>query len=193
MLDPLILRIISAGLALLFIFAAAHKLGNKLQFRGILEAYQIVPKGMLGLLSNLIPVFELLLGFAWLVTALLLIQIQTVPLLSTMLLTTYVLAIGINLLRGRRYIDCGCGFSSSKRKEGNDGSIQRLSSWLLFRNSLLIVAALIAGFPANNRLSGFMDFFSLIVGSIVVALLYLAFNQLLVNYGVIRAWRHSHG
>ena len=41
MLDPLILRIISVGFALLFIFAAAHKFNNKLQFLGILEAYQM--------------------------------------------------------------------------------------------------------------------------------------------------------
>ena len=49
MLDPLILRIISVGFALLFIFAAAHKFNNKLQFRGVLEAYKICPPGMLGL------------------------------------------------------------------------------------------------------------------------------------------------
>ena len=55
MLDPLILRIISVGFALLFIFAAAHKFNNKLQFLGILEAYQILPGTMPGLAVNVIP------------------------------------------------------------------------------------------------------------------------------------------
>ena len=201
MLDPLILRIISVGFALLFIFAAAHKFNNKLQFLGILEAYQILPGTMPGLAVNVIPALELMLGLAWALTALLLVQITLLPLMSAMLLFTYAMAIAINLFRGRSYIDCGCGFSSlagSTRSESNSGGIQQLSKALVLRNCVLGVVALIAGASPSSRDLGFMDFLSLVTASFTLVLLYGAFNQLLVNRNIIGAWlnpprSNSHG
>ena len=201
MLDPLILRIISVGFALLFIFAAAHKFNNKLQFLGILEAYQILPGTMPGLAVNVIPALELMLGLAWALTALLLVQITLLPLMSAMLLFTYAMAIAINLFRGRSYIDCGCGFSSlagSARSESNSGGIQQLSKALVLRNCVLGVVALIAGASPSSRDLGFMDFLSLVTASFTLVLLYGAFNQLLVNRNIIGAWlnpprSNSHG
>jgi hypothetical protein len=196
MLDPVILRIISVGFALLFIFAAAHKFNNKLQFLGILEAYQILPGAMLGLTVNVIPVLELMLGLAWALTALLLIQITLLPLISAMLLITYAMAIAINLFRGRSYIDCGCGFSSiagSTRSESNSGGIQQLSKALVMRNCVLSVVALLAAASPSSRELGFMDFLSLVMASFTLILLYGAFNQLLVNRNIIGAWLNSPG
>ncbi|HIA59266.1 MAG TPA: hypothetical protein EYO00_05220 [Gammaproteobacteria bacterium] len=201
MLDPLILRIISVGFALLFIFAAAHKFNNKLQFLGILEAYQILPGTMPGLAVNVIPALELMLGLAWALTALLLVQITLLPLMSAMLLFTYAMAIAINLFRGRSYIDCGCGFSSlagSARSESNSGGIQQLSKALVLRNCVLGVVALIAAASPSSRDLGFMDFLSLVTASFTLVLLYGAFNQLLVNRNIIGAWlnpprSNSHG
>ena len=201
MLDPLILRIISVGFALLFIFAAAHKFNNKLQFLGILEAYQILPGTMPGLAVNVIPALELMLGLAWALTALLFIQITLLPLISAMLLSTYAMAIAINLFRGRSYIDCGCGFSSlagSARSESNSGGIQQLSKALVLRNCVLGVVALIAAASPSSRDLGFMDFLSLVTASFTLVLLYGAFNQLLVNRNIIGAWlnpprSNSHG
>ena len=201
MLDPLILRIIAVGLALLFIFAAAHKFNNKRQFLGILEAYQIMPSAMLSLAVNVIPVLELMLGLAWALTALLFIQITLLPLISAMLLITYAMAIAINLFRGRSYIDCGCGFSSMAgptRSESESGGIQQLSRALVVRNCVLTVVALMAVIPPSSRDLGFMDFLSLVTASFAFVLLYGAFNQLLVNRNIIGAWlnspgRNSHG
>ena len=201
MLDPLILRIISVGFALLFIFAAAHKFNNKLQFLGILEAYQILPGTMPGLAVNVIPALELMLGLAWALTALLLVQITLLPPMSAMLLFTYAMAIAINLFRGRSYIDCGCGFSSlagSARSESNSGGIQQLSKALVLRNCVLGVVALIAAASPSSRDLGFMDFLSLVTASFTLVLLYGAFNQLLVNRNIIGAWlnpprSNSHG
>jgi len=201
MLDPLILRIISVGFALLFIFAAAHKFNNKLQFLGILEAYQILPRAMLDLVVNVIPVLELMLGLAWALTALLFIQITLLPLISAMLLSTYAMAIAINLFRGRSYIDCGCGFSSvagTALSESKSGGIQQLSRALVVRNCMLTIAALMALIPPSLRELGFMDFLSLVIATFTLVLLYGAFNQLLVNRNIIGAWlnspgRNSHG
>ncbi|MBV57747.1 MAG: hypothetical protein CMQ12_14370 [Gammaproteobacteria bacterium] len=196
MLDPLILRIISVGFALLFIFAAAHKFNNKLQFRGVLEAYKICPPGMLGLVVNVIPLFELMLGLAWAFIALLLIPISFVPLLSAMLLFTYAMAIAINLLRGRSYIDCGCGFysmSESAQSGSSSGGIQQLSLALVLRNFVLTIVALLATVPLSSRDLIFMDFLNLLAASLALVLVYCAFNQLLANRNVIGAWLNSPG
>lgn len=201
MLDPLILRIISLGFALLFMTAALHKFGDKPQFRGILEAYQILPSSMLGFAVNVIPVVELLLGVAWILSGLLFLHFQLVPLLSAMLLSAYTLSIGINLLRGRSYIDCGCGFSSMARSAKNrsdTAGIQQLSSGLLLRNCTLIATALITVIPPTLREMVFMDYLSLVTATVAFVLLYGAFNQLLANHNAIGAWRNtssedSHG
>ncbi|MDP6096249.1 MAG: MauE/DoxX family redox-associated membrane protein, partial [Gammaproteobacteria bacterium] len=104
MLDPLLLQIISVGFALLFLTAAIHKFNNKAEFLGILDAYQILPGRMLGVLANLIPAIEVLLGISWLLSGLLSLPIEAVSVLSAMLLTAYTMAIAINLIRGRSYI-----------------------------------------------------------------------------------------
>lgn len=201
MLDPLILRIIAVCFALLFLFAAVHKINNKLQFHGILEAYQILPRGMLGLTVSVIPVLELILGLAWALSALLFIRIQFVPLVSAMLLFVYALVIAINLMRGRSYIDCGCGFSpraSSAQNLSSSGGIQQLSRGLVARNVVLVIVALIAAIPPTSRDLGFIDYLSLIAAASTLVLLYGAFNQLLANRNAIGAWlgtsgRASHG
>lgn len=193
MLDPLLLRIISAGFALLFIVAALHKFNNKDQFLGILDAYQILPGGLASLAAKSIPIVELLLGLAWALSASLFIRIEFVPLVSSMLLTSYTMAIGINLIRGRNYIDCGCGFSSmakAAKGESNDGGIQRLSTGLLLRNITLIVIALMAAMSPTARELVYVDYLSLVAATLAFVLLYGAFNQLLINNNAIGAWRN---
>lgn len=186
MLDPLAHWILALCFSMLFVMAGLHKTANKVQFRVNLTAYRLLPARAIPLLATTIPLFEIFLGLAWLSS----LFANIVALLSASLLAIYTTAIGINLIRGRSYIDCGCGLSSSK---GNSGDIQQLSSALLIRNGLLISAALLASLPSTDRLLGLMDFFAIATASIVFILLYLAFNQVLANNGAIRSWRHSHG
>jgi hypothetical protein len=194
MIDPLLLQIISFGFALLFITAALHKFNNKLEFLGILQAYQILPDKSAGLVVNFLPALEAVLGITWLLSGLLSFQLEFVSLLSAMLLTAYTMAIGINLLRGRRHIDCGCGFSSLAKSGStalSSGGIQQLSGGLVIRNGLLILAAMIAAIPPTQRALGFMDNLNLVAALIALILLYGAFNQLLANNNAIGAWRNS--
>ncbi len=192
MLDPLLLQIISVGFALLFLTAAIHKINNKAEFLGILDAYQILPGRMLGVLANLIPAIEVLLGISWLLSGLLSLPIEAVSVLSAMLLTAYTMAIAINLIRGRSYIDCGCGFSSLTRSGSramSSSGIQQLSSGLLVRNVLLILAAMITVIPPVARELVLMDYLSLATALVALVLLYGSFNQLLANNNAIGAWR----
>ncbi len=184
MIDPLIFRIISLSFSLLFLFAALHKLGNRDNFRAILLAYKILSAGMLRTASLLIPVVELGLGLAWLASSVLLIQVYLLALMSAMLLAAYTSAITINLIRGRNYIDCGCGFA---KNSGND--IQQLSSGLLVRNSMLILASLLTAFSISARELGSVDHFAWLMATGILVLLYGGYNQLLSNNSAINTWR----
>ena len=115
MIDPAIQLLLSLGFSLLFIVAGIHKLSNRLRFQGIVDAYEIVPTSLVPVLVVVIAVIETLLGAGWLIS-----NSVLVPLCSAVLLNTYILAISINLFRGRTYIDCGCGFSAFAGKQDND-------------------------------------------------------------------------
>lgn len=191
MIDPLLLKIISLGFALLFLIAAAHKFSNLDHFRMNFEAYEMVPAGLSGLVARIIPPLELFLGVAWLALGLLAIEFQFVTLLSAGLLASYALAIGVNLNRGRNYIDCGCSFTSSNAVNADSGA-QQISSGLLYRNIFLVVMAIVCTIPTSDRNLQPIDIFALTFSVVALVLLYGAFNQLLTNRNAINSWRHNN-
>ena len=182
MLDPLILKLVSIGFGLLFLLASVHKLSDFSRFRATLTAYQIMPGALIAPLSFLVPVVEALLGVGWLFG----IQTTAVALASTLVLAGYTSAIAINLLRGRIHIDCGCSMGAAAGRD------QQLSWGLVIRNSILIIAALTATFPASERTIGFVDYMTLVAGMLAIVMLYGATNQLLSNGAAIGTWRNRH-
>lgn len=182
MLDPLILKVISIGFGLLFLLAAAHKISTMQQFRVILEEYQVLPRILAGPLARIVPVMEIVLSIGWLTG----FRPGLVATVSAVLLAVYTSAIGINLLRGRIHIGCGCGVAGSA--EGD----QQLSSGLLLRNSILIAIALVAAIPTTVRSFGVVDYVTLGATLLASALLYVGANQLLANGAAIGAWRNRH-
>jgi len=189
-MDPLLLQIISLGLALLFLIAAAHKFSNQVLFRASFEAYEIVPESLSGLVARLIPSLELLLGVGWLAIGIFAIKLEPVTLISIGLLASYVVAIGVNLRRGRNYIDCGCSFSNSNASNPGNGS-QQISTGLLCRNVFLIAMAAACLIPASDRSLQLIDIFGLIFSMTALILLYGTFNQLLTNRNAINSWREN--
>ena len=181
------------GFALLFIPAAVHKLANRSPFKAILQAYDIVPERLTGSAARLIPLVELLLGSAWLMSGILNLPAATIAVMSALLLGLYTTGIAVNLLRGRSYIDCGCGFSTTIATADKGGTEQHLSSGLIVRNVLLMTTALVAVIPTAVREFLIIDYFNLLGTTIALVLLYGAFNQLLINRNAINAWRKSHG
>lgn len=191
MMDPLILRIISLGFALLFLIAAAHKLGDRAHFRASLSAYEIIPAGLLGLAVSVIPVLELAVGIGWLFHGLLGFKLAIVSLVSIVLLASYTAAIGINLLRGRNHIDCGCSFTRGDFSNSANGS-QQISKGLFLRNFLLVVMAMVSTLPSSERALRLIDYSAALFALIALTLLYGAFNQLLINGNAINSWRQKH-
>jgi len=190
-IDPLLIRIIALGFALLFLLAAAHKLGDRSRFRASLAAYQILPPSLIGVVTHSIPVIELFVGLGWLAIGLLAAELPLVALVSAALLASYTLAMAINLARGRSYIDCGCSFSRVNSTASANAS-QRISVGLLFRNTILVALALFSTLPASARELQLIDLFALCLATMSLVFIYGAFNQLLINRNAIDSWRRKH-
>ncbi len=182
-LDPLIPRIISIGLGLMFLFAGVHKLKDSTGFRDTLREYRLLPEQLIAPVAFLLPLGEVLLGFSWLFVSWL--QSAT-AVVSAGVLTIYSAAIGINLARGRVHFDCGCSFA------GRRGSEQFLSQGLIYRNLILLTAAAIALLPHTARSLQISDFVILSAALLAIFLLYAAANQLLANGAAINTWRKKH-
>jgi hypothetical protein len=184
MLDPLLFQLIAVSFCLLLVAAGLHKLADRLRFQGILTAYQVLPAFLLAPLSLLIPLLEIVLGLSWAIGW----QTGLVSMATASLFAVYGTAMSVNLMRGRSYIDCGCGLSSAKA-HSKDNGVQQLSVWLVSRNILLIGFALAAGASMNARSFAVLDYFSLIAATLALVFIYGAFHQLLVNHNAIDSWR----
>jgi uncharacterized membrane protein YphA (DoxX/SURF4 family) len=119
---------------LVFICAAYGKFVHATVFRGVLANYRLLPDGLIGMVAAALPALEAVLGAA------LLLGIATPWAEATAgaLLVMFAAAMGINLIRGRRDIDCGC-FQSTLR--------QTLNWTLVARN---LVMALMLGLAAAS-------------------------------------------
>ena len=110
--------------------------------------------------SMVLPWLEAALAFALLVPA----SRHLAALGAAALLAGYALAIGINLWRGRRDIDCGCA---------GPEQAQPIRPVLLARNAALVGLALVASLAPLGRDLGVFDSFVVIAASTVALLLYV--------------------
>jgi uncharacterized membrane protein YphA (DoxX/SURF4 family) len=164
-IDPAVQIILRASLALLFIAAASHKLRDPEGFRAALAGYELLPSGAIGIGAALLVAAEVAI-----VAALCLSSMAGIA--AALLLAVYAVAIAINLWRGRRDIDCGCGGAVGR---------QRLSAGLVARNGLLVVAALVSTINASGRPLVWIDALTIAIGTAVVALVYAAAIGLISN------------
>ena len=151
-------------LAGVFAAAVVHKLGNRLEFRGVLEQYRILPAPLVPLAAAAVILLE---GAACLALAVSPWRALGAWLAGGLLLA-YSTAISLNLyVRGRTELDCGCG-----------GVPIPLSGWLLLRNGLLLALVPLAALP--TAASGA----ALALAAAVTLFFWLAYgagNQLLAN------------
>ncbi len=159
--------IAAISLALLFAVAGLHKLRAFGEFVRTLQAYEVFPAALTRPIGLAVAALELLvaiglLGSAWR---------QAACLAGAGLLASYASAIGVNLRRGRRQIDCGCaGF----------GKRRGISGLLIWRNSALCAALLAVGwFSWSSRPLAWVDIGTVAGGVCAVVLLYLSCDGLL--------------
>ncbi len=167
-IDPILLAIAHFAVALLFLGSAYAKVSNFAVFRATLAEYELVPAALVGCAAMIFASAELLIGVAALVPA----TTVAAMLAAAFLLCVYALAIGINLARGRRDIDCGCTGPATR---------QLLSGWLLVRNGVLVAFASIGTLGSSGRPLIAADWVVVGLGLAAVITLYAAINQLMAN------------
>ena len=164
-MDPLLSLIIRLGLSILFTTAAVSKLRNRRDFYAAMLAYQLLPPRWAMSLADILPWAEAVIAAG------LILGINAALPAAAGLLLIYALAMAVNLVRGRRDLDCGCG-----------GAPQPLNMWLVIRNLVLAGVALAASFgPVGTRTWKPVD--GLIVVSAVSALIliYVSSHRFLAN------------
>ncbi len=166
--DPTVAAVIVGAIALILITAAWHKLAEPNAFLAALAGYRLVPAALLNTTARALPGIEIALAVGALVPA-------TRPgtlLAIAALFVLYAAAMAVNLLRGRSYIDCGCG-----------GAAHPLSWGLIGRNAVLAGLAVLASRPSLERAWGWLDSVTLIFGALACFAAYLATDELLRQAG----------
>jgi hypothetical protein len=162
--DPVAVGAVIGALALVVFAAALHKLTQPAAFAGALAAYRLLPPRAVAAAARLLPLAEAALGVGILLP---LTRMSSLVALAA-LLALYAAAMAINLARGRRDIDCGCG-----------GAVQPLSWGLVARNSVLVAAALLAARPTLARSMEWTDALTLVLGVLAFYALYVMTDELL--------------
>ncbi len=165
-IDPVADLALRLALAAVLAIAAFHKLRDRATFEAQLAAYALLPEGLVHPMSRALPLIE---GAAALF---LVARSEHAALLSAAIFIAYAGAIGINLARGRRDIDCGCG---------GPGRKQMLHPTLVLRNLVLAIVAATAQLPLAGRVISIADYAVGILAAIALLALYEAVNALIAN------------
>lgn len=176
-IDPVAGATLCGCFALLFAVAGAHKLRGRVAFVETLTGYRLLPEGLIAAASIVLPAIECLLAAG------LLAPITRAPagLAGSALLLAYAAAMGINLLRGRRHLDCGC---LGPRGGG------MISGALVLRNALMGLAlGVTAAGHWSVRSMGWLDIGTVAGAVCGAALLYAAMNGLIRSADLLRPER----
>jgi uncharacterized membrane protein YphA (DoxX/SURF4 family) len=177
-LDPALLGVLRFFLALVLLHAAQHKLRDPASFAGSIADYRILPASLASAAGALLSALELSIGIAILVPA----TAPQAAAAAALLLLVYSGAILVNLLRGRRDLDCGCSGPARRRPIGEE---------LLFRNALLVLASVTcAGFASTRPLVA-LDVVTIAGGAGTLALLYAAADGAIAHAPGLAALRRD--
>lgn len=167
-LDPLLPHTAAAAVAMVLLSGAWQKLRDLDGFEAALEGYALLPAALLAPFARLLPLAEIAAGLALALEPLRPAGVSG----GLALLAVVTGAVTLNLLRGRRHIDCGCGGLEDE---------QTLSWPLVARNAVLALLLVVAALPAAPRELGLLDFVSLAGAAATLFGLYLTASQLIAN------------
>jgi hypothetical protein len=167
-LDPALAWTLRMSLALLLAAAAWQKLRAPAAFAAAVDAYRLAPARAARPLAAALLLGEVVAA-TWLVVPSW--QAQG-AMLAAGLLALYAAAIAINLGRGRRDLDCGCGGPGMRRP---------VSGWLVLRNVVLAGVAMLLLLPDGDRTLGWVDAFTVLAATGSAAALWAAVGRLEAN------------
>jgi hypothetical protein len=168
--DPALENVLRFGLWLLLASGAAEKLRDLPRFRAAVAGYALLPERVIGAAATAFALGEAALAAALLAPAAAGVR-AIAAFAAAILFAVYGAAIAINLARGRRAIDCGCGGPARVP----------LSGWLVARNALLVAAALACAGGGAARPLAAVDAITIGGGVAVLALLWIAAHGLLAS------------
>lgn len=140
--------------ALLLVGAAIGKLRHPEDSARAVSAYRVLPPGLVGPLAAALPFVELAAGLGAA-----LVPHPACAGIAAGLFAMFAAAIGVNLLRGRRSLECGCGFGA-----------RRIGPALLVHN-LVLAALLLASAGQRMAMMPLSILFGLIWAGAMLALL----------------------
>lgn len=172
-MDPLLLYMGAASLAVMLLIGGLDKLRNLDLFEGAVLAYRLLPVSLSKPFSVLFVAAEL--GAA---VFLLIPQLRFYGALLALVVVGFATAgVAINLLRGHTDVACGCG----NLKQQSAG----LSWWLVVRNALLLIVIGLFFLPSHlfiERQLGWVDGFTFFGSTLAMLGLYFAINQLIESH-----------
>lgn len=169
MLDPALELVLRAALALLLGTGAIQKARDLASFRTAIAGYELLPERAAAAAALAFTGVESLLALALFVPAGFGVRDGSLV-AAALLFALYGAAIAINLVRGRREIDCGCSGPAARIP---------LSGWLVARNVLLVGVALVClSDPTDRTLVG-VDVLTIPAAIALLALAWTALHGLL--------------
>ncbi|MDY6972195.1 MAG: MauE/DoxX family redox-associated membrane protein [Thermodesulfobacteriota bacterium] len=126
-------------LGLTFLYASCHKIFEPADFAKIIYGYYLFPDFSINLIAIILPYMELFSGLALLLG----VYPRSAALIVGGMLTVFIIALTINLIRGHEF-DCGC-FSFGNTGQ-TDAAIQ-----LLARDTIYLFLALLVIFFDRTR------------------------------------------
>jgi len=150
---------------LLFGAAAAHKLRAVGEFSQTLTQYQLLPAGFIRIAGPTLGLMEFAIcaGLPWPALR------PVAAAAGVVLLLMYSAAITINLTRGRRDLDCGCG---------GFGRRAPIRPWMVARNLGLACMLCLLRFPEASRGLEAADAVTIAGGVMAASFLYLSCDVL---------------
>jgi len=149
-------------LAAVFFAAGISKLRALETFEGVVQNFRLLPERLVAPAAYTLPIVEVAVAAALLVP----VSRSYGALAAVGLIGVFTVAVAINLLRGRREIDCGCFNSELK---------QRLSWWLVLRNLALAgLAWWLAGAAVSTSAASWVPWLLGGVTAAMAAIIYVA-------------------
>jgi hypothetical protein len=181
-MDPALALSLRAALALVLGAAAWHKLRDLRAFHAAVSGYALLPAGLVAPAAAALVSAEVTIAAALLAPGSLDAAGRAGAVATAALLTLYTGAIGVNLARGRRDVDCGCA---------GPGLRQPLHAGLVARNALLVVAALAAAAPVAPRQLGALDAVAIAGAALTLFALHAAAQRLLALHPALARGREE--
>lgn len=165
-LDPCIGLLLAIAYAAFFGWSAQLKLRDVRAFSAVVARYQLLPQSFAPSAAYLLALCE-----AAIALSLLLPQSRAPAAVAGCgLCLLYAAAIGINLGRGRRELDCGCSGPLHRRP---------IAPWMVWRNLGLAAVLPAICLPWSSRTLTGVDLLSVAGGAVAVALIYAAWDSLM--------------